>query len=144
VWHISHVINYDMPETVDAYMHRIGRTGRASRTGTAFTLVTHDDAAMVSTLERALGTPLERRTLHGFEYVTPRSVYDTDCGRAPRGRQPQRAQAAAAHVGTPSGSSARDEPPGTTPAPPLPRAPGRSPQRSPSRRWQPAVAVRHW
>jgi ATP-dependent RNA helicase RhlE len=143
VWHISHVINYDMPETVDAYMHRIGRTGRAARTGTAFTLVTHDDAAMVSTLERTLGTPLERRTLHGFAYATPKPAYDTDRGRAPRGRKPLRAHATA-HVGTPSGASAREEPPDATSAPPLPSAPGRSPQRSPSRRWQPAVAVRHW
>jgi ATP-dependent RNA helicase RhlE len=144
VWHISHVINYDMPETVDAYMHRIGRTGRAARTGVAFTLVTHDDAAMVSTLERALGAPLERRTLHGFEYATPRSAHDTDRGRAPRGRQPQRAQATAAYVGARSGPNTREEPSGATPAPPLPSAPGRSPQRSPGRRWQPAAAVRHW
>ena len=144
VWHISHVINYDMPETVDAYMHRIGRTGRAARTGVAFTLVTHDDAAMVSTLERVLGTPLERRTLHGFEYATPRSAYDTDRGSAPRGRQSQRTQATAAHVGAPSGSSARDESPGATPAPLLPNAPGRRLHRSPGRRWQPPVAVRHW
>ncbi len=134
VWHISHVINYDMPETVDAYMHRIGRTGRAARTGVAFTLVTHDDAAMVSTLERALGAPLERRTLHGFEYAMPQSAYDTDRGRAPRGRQPQRAQATAAHVRAPSGSSVREELSGATPAP----------HRSPGRRWQPVVAVRHW
>jgi ATP-dependent RNA helicase RhlE len=144
VWHISHVINYDMPETVDAYMHRIGRTGRAARTGVAFTLVTHDDAAMVSTLERALGAPLERRTLHGFEYATPRSAYDTDRGRAPRGRQPQRAQATAAYVEARSGSNTREEPPGATPATPQPSAPGRSPQRSLGRRWQPAAAVRHW
>jgi ATP-dependent RNA helicase RhlE len=144
VWHISHVINYDMPETVDAYMHRIGRTGRAARTGVAFTLVTRDDAAMVSTLERALGAPLERRTLHGFEYATPRSVYETDRGRAPHGRQPQRAQATAAHVEAPSGASVREEPPGATPAPPVPSAAARRPHRSLGRRWQPAVAVRHW
>jgi ATP-dependent RNA helicase RhlE len=99
---------------------------------------------MVSTLERALGAPLERRTLHGFEYATPRSAYDTDRVRTPRGRQPQRAQATAAHVGTPLESSAREGSPGATPAPPLPSAPGRSPRRSPGRRWQPAVAVRHW
>jgi len=144
VWHISHVINYDMPETVDAYMHRIGRTGRAARTGVAFTLVTHDDAAMVSTLERALGTTLERRTLHGFEYATPRSAYDADRGRAPHGRQPQRTRAAAAHVGPPSGLSPREEPPGATPTPPLPSAPGRRPHRPTGRRWQPAGAVRQW
>src|SRR5205814_3842427 len=65
VTRISHVINYDMPDTTDAYTHRIGRTGRATRTGEAFTLVTSEDAAMVRTIERGLGTPLERRTLPG-------------------------------------------------------------------------------
>ena len=142
VWHISHVINYDMPETVDAYMHRIGRTGRATRTGEAFSLVTHDDAAMVSTLERVLGAPLERRTLHGFEYATPRSVYETDRGRVPHRRQPSREQAAA-RGGAPSGSNAREEPP-ATPAPPVPSGVGRRPRHALGRRWQPAVAMRHW
>ena len=142
VWHISHVINYDMPETVDAYMHRIGRTGRATRTGEAFSLVTHDDAAMVSTLERVLGAPLERRTLHGFAYATPRSVYETDRGRVPHRRQPPREQAAA-RGGAPSGSNAREEPP-ATPAPPVPSGVGRRPRHALGRRWQPAVAMRHW
>ncbi len=44
---ISHVINYDMPDTADAYIHRIGRTGRAQRTGDAFTLVTAEDNDMI-------------------------------------------------------------------------------------------------
>ncbi|RMG94606.1 MAG: DEAD/DEAH box helicase [Candidatus Dadabacteria bacterium] len=68
---VSHVINYDMPDTVDAYTHRIGRTGRASRTGDAFTLTTPDDAGMVRAIERALGAALERRTLAGFDYGAP-------------------------------------------------------------------------
>ena len=42
---ISHVINYDMPDTVDAYTHRIGRTGRAEQSGEAFTFVGRDDEA---------------------------------------------------------------------------------------------------
>jgi ATP-dependent RNA helicase RhlE len=62
---ISHVINYDMPDTADAYTHRIGRTGRATRTGEAFTLITNEDAAMVRTIERGLGATLERRPLPG-------------------------------------------------------------------------------
>ncbi|GAB6061392.1 DEAD/DEAH box helicase [Deferrisoma palaeochoriense] len=68
---VSHVINYDMPDTLDAYTHRIGRTGRASRTGDAFTLTTPDDAGMVRAIERALGAALERRTLAGFDYGAP-------------------------------------------------------------------------
>ncbi|HEX9092105.1 MAG TPA: DEAD/DEAH box helicase, partial [Anaerolineales bacterium] len=49
---ISHVINFDMPDTADAYTHRIGRTGRMSRQGTALTLVTKDDLPMIRTIER--------------------------------------------------------------------------------------------
>lgn len=65
---ISHVINYDIPDTSDAYIHRIGRTGRAERNGEAFTLVTPDDNAQVQAIERALGTPLERRHLAGYTH----------------------------------------------------------------------------
>jgi ATP-dependent RNA helicase RhlE len=68
---ISHVINYDMPDTADAYIHRIGRTGRAERSGDAFTLVTPEDDGMIRTLERIMGKPLTRRTLAGFDYETP-------------------------------------------------------------------------
>ncbi len=68
---ISHVINYDMPDTVDAYTHRIGRTGRATRTGDAFTFVTRDDRAFVWAIESVLGERIERRTLEGFDYNVP-------------------------------------------------------------------------
>ena len=66
---ISHVINYDMPDTADAYTHRIGRTGRAAKTGDAFTLVTREDAEMVRAIERSLGTKVERRKLADFNYA---------------------------------------------------------------------------
>jgi ATP-dependent RNA helicase RhlE len=69
---ISHVINYDMPDTVDAYIHRIGRTGRAARTGDAFTLVTSEDGLSVEAIERVLGGRLERATLRGFDYQSPK------------------------------------------------------------------------
>jgi ATP-dependent RNA helicase RhlE len=65
---ISHVINYDMPDTAEAYTHRIGRTGRAAKTGDAFTLVTSEDTDMVRAIERVLGSKVERRTLSGFDY----------------------------------------------------------------------------
>jgi superfamily II DNA/RNA helicase len=66
---ISHVINFDMPDTVDAYTHRIGRTGRAAKTGDAFTFVTYKDRAFVWDIERALGEKIERRTLGDFDYT---------------------------------------------------------------------------
>ncbi len=68
---ITHVINFDMPDTADAYIHRIGRTGRAQRTGDAFTLVTDEDRDLIRVLERIMGGPLERITLPNFDYSPP-------------------------------------------------------------------------
>jgi ATP-dependent RNA helicase RhlE len=68
---ISHVINYDVPDTTDAYIHRIGRTGRAERTGDAFTLITGEDVQMVRSLERAINQQIERRILPHFDYKAP-------------------------------------------------------------------------
>ena len=81
---ISHVINYDMPDTADAYIHRIGRTGRAQRTGDAFTLVTHEDNDMIRILERIMGSPLKRETLEDFDYTAP-APPKTDSGARGRG-----------------------------------------------------------
>jgi ATP-dependent RNA helicase RhlE len=71
---ISHVINYDMPDSTDSYTHRIGRTGRIDQKGEAFTLVTHEDAALVREIERILNAALERKTLDGFDYAAPAPV----------------------------------------------------------------------
>jgi ATP-dependent RNA helicase RhlE len=68
---ISHVINYDVPDTTDAYIHRIGRTGRAERTGDAFTFITGEDAQMVRSLEKAINQQIERRILPDFDYKAP-------------------------------------------------------------------------
>ncbi len=64
---ITHVINFDMPDTAEAYTHRTGRTGRMERLGTALSLVTFEDMAMVRTIERLLKAPLERKHMEGFE-----------------------------------------------------------------------------
>ena len=65
---ISHVINYDMPENTDAYIHRIGRTGRVNDNGDALTFVTNEDKVMVNSIERILNSKIERRTLDSFDY----------------------------------------------------------------------------
>ena len=65
---ISHVINYDMPDTADAYTHRSGRTGRAYHTGEAFTLVGELDELQVRAVEKLMGERIERRRLDGFDY----------------------------------------------------------------------------
>ena len=75
---ISHVINYDMPDTTDAYTHRIGRTGRAEKTGDAFTFITREDRAMVRSIERVLGEELECRTLKDFDYKKPAPARDAE------------------------------------------------------------------
>jgi ATP-dependent RNA helicase RhlE len=68
VTEISHVINYDMPDTVDAYTHRIGRTGRAENSGEAFTFAGPEDASLIRDIEKVLGTRIEQRALPGFDY----------------------------------------------------------------------------
>jgi len=68
---ISHVINYDMPESTDDYIHRIGRTGRVEKNGEALTFVTNADNGKIRALEQLLDTPLERMTLQGFDYTRP-------------------------------------------------------------------------
>jgi ATP-dependent RNA helicase RhlE len=83
---ISHVINFDMPDTADAYIHRIGRTGRAQRTGDAFTLVTPEDRDMIRSLERIMGGPIKRETFTDFDYTVaapPRSGHERHEGNRP-------------------------------------------------------------
>jgi ATP-dependent RNA helicase RhlE len=65
---VSHVINYDIPDTAEAYTHRIGRTGRAARDGDAFTFVTREDVNEIRMIERKLNMQIERRQLEGFDY----------------------------------------------------------------------------
>jgi ATP-dependent RNA helicase RhlE len=65
---ISHVINYDMPDNVDDYIHRVGRTGRVSKKGEAFSIVTPEDASTVRAFERVLDVELVTRELEGFNY----------------------------------------------------------------------------
>ncbi len=86
---VSHVVNFDVPDTEEAYTHRIGRTGRAEHLGDAVTLVTAEDADMIRRIERRLGTRIERQSLQGFDYEVPapRSM-DADQRRFERGSSP--------------------------------------------------------
>ena len=65
---VTHVINFDMPNTVDTYIHRIGRTGRAHNQGEAFTFCVDEDEALIRKVERVLGNRIERRKLDDFNY----------------------------------------------------------------------------
>jgi ATP-dependent RNA helicase RhlE len=66
---VSHVINYDVPENPEDYVHRIGRTGRAQSTGDAFTLVTEEDVRDARSIERYMGLTVERKKIEGFPYI---------------------------------------------------------------------------
>ncbi|MEZ4387155.1 MAG: DEAD/DEAH box helicase [Candidatus Krumholzibacteriia bacterium] len=81
---IETVINYDMPESLDAYTHRVGRTGRALTTGEAVNLASPADLPLVRAIQDQQGEPLEQRVMPGFDYqgFTPELVIVE--------RQPQR------------------------------------------------------
>jgi ATP-dependent RNA helicase RhlE len=81
---VSHVINYDIPQHPEDYVHRIGRTGRANQTGDAFTLVTHEDMKKLAAIERFIGQRIERLVLEGFQVPTNGEV-----ATAPKPHKPE-------------------------------------------------------
>jgi len=89
---ITHVINFDIPDTADAYTHRIGRTGRAHQTGMAYTFASAENASMVHEIEKVLGTRIERRRLPGFNYgdFVPEKQFQQNAHNQPRRKQPRR------------------------------------------------------
>ena len=99
--HVTHVINYDVPDTSEAYVHRIGRTGRVGRTGRAITFVTPDQRDEIGRIERDVKTSIgewespEERLEHA---PRPRQPRARPIGARGRGRQrealrqPRRAQ----------------------------------------------------
>lgn len=99
---VSHVINYDVPGTPEAYTHRIGRTGRAELEGVAYTFVTRGDMAWVRATERMIGAPIQRLQVEGIDADfleapepsrAPRRSRSSDSSgssRPPRGARPSR------------------------------------------------------
>jgi ATP-dependent RNA helicase RhlE len=85
---ISHVVNYDMPDTVDAYTHRVGRTARANRTGNAINIATRDDVDVINGVEALLNTRLECLRVEGFDYDAP-MVREAGARQAPAHAQVQ-------------------------------------------------------
>jgi ATP-dependent RNA helicase RhlE len=70
VFGITHVINYDVPQQPEDYVHRIGRTGRAAATGDAYTFMSPDEIAMVRTIERTIGQQIPRISVPGYDFGT--------------------------------------------------------------------------
>src|SRR5256712_2175700 len=67
---ITHVINYDVPQQPEDYVHRIGRTGRAAATGDAYTFMAPDEISMVRTIERMIGQQIPRISVPGYDFGT--------------------------------------------------------------------------
>jgi ATP-dependent RNA helicase RhlE len=81
---VSHVINYDVPQHPEDYIHRIGRTGRAENKGDAFTLMVAEDAAHVFAIERFISQKIPRIKLEGFDY-TYTAIFEQDKPGQPQG-----------------------------------------------------------
>ncbi|MDH3286033.1 MAG: DEAD/DEAH box helicase, partial [Acidobacteriota bacterium] len=81
---VTHVVNYDMPNTSDAYTHRIGRTGRSEREGRAYTFVTDADHEMVREVERRIGASIARRNVKGIASTPPLVDRSSSNGRRRR------------------------------------------------------------
>ncbi|MBL8539467.1 MAG: DEAD/DEAH box helicase [Betaproteobacteria bacterium] len=64
---LPHVVNFDLPQVAEDYVHRVGRTGRAGSTGDAVSLVSSDEQGLLAAIERVLKQPVERRVVAGFE-----------------------------------------------------------------------------
>ncbi len=70
---LSHVVNFDVPNVPEDYIHRVGRTARAEATGDAFTFVAPQEMGELRAIERAVGRRLPRRTVEGFDQNAPRA-----------------------------------------------------------------------
>jgi ATP-dependent RNA helicase RhlE len=94
---VSHVINYDVPQHPEDYIHRIGRTGRAEAAGDAFTLMVAEDARHVHSIERFISQKIARVKLENFDYRYT-ALFEENKPGQPQGR-PRAARGARVHGG---------------------------------------------
>jgi ATP-dependent RNA helicase RhlE len=80
---ISHVINYDVPENADDYIHRIGRTARAGAEGMAISLLSAEEGYLLKDIEQLIDMTIERRDLDGFDYEERRIPPSDELPRRP-------------------------------------------------------------
>ena len=94
---LPHVINFDLPNQAEDYVHRIGRTGRAGHPGQAISLVAAEEHELLRAIERLIGAPLPREPIAGFEpTVLSAPPLDLSGGRSRRpGREPVRGRSTA-------------------------------------------------
>ncbi len=104
---VSHVINYDIPNTTEAYTHRIGRTGRASKTGQAYTFVSPEDNKMVKAIEKSLGKELPKVMLEDFVYKKEERSLSTHRPRNKSNSRKPRGKGDSSRGGSGRGNSSR-------------------------------------
>jgi len=81
---VTHVVNYDVPEHPEDYVHRIGRTGRAQREGDAATIVGPDEQSKLDAIEKFIDQRIPQRRLEGFNYFHEPFIREDDGGAKPR------------------------------------------------------------
>jgi len=96
---VSHVINYDVPQHPEDYIHRIGRTGRAEATGDAFTIMVAEDATHVFSIERFIGKKIERVKLENFDYKYTALFEEQKPGAPAANKFPGKARGGRVHGG---------------------------------------------
>ena len=93
---ISHIINYDIPQASDDYVHRVGRTGRMGREGIAFTFVTPEQGGELTRIEMLINTLLKRDEIEGFQAMAQAAppqetpAKEEKAKAAPPGQRPRR------------------------------------------------------
>jgi ATP-dependent RNA helicase RhlE len=103
---VSHVINYDVPQHPEDYIHRIGRTGRAEAHGDAFTIMTAEDGSHVFAIERFISQKIPRVKLEDFNYKYTMLFEEGKSGQ-PKGGYPGKARGSRVHGGYHFGMSRR-------------------------------------
>ena len=128
---LSHVVNFDVPKVPGDYIHRVGRTARAELTGDAFTFVAPEEEGELRAIERAIGKPLARITLPGFDYTKrPAERFEVPIGeriaaiRARKAEERARARANAERRAQQTSTA-----PARTDGTPRPAHPGVAPRR---------------
>jgi ATP-dependent RNA helicase RhlE len=132
---LPYVINYELPNVPEDYVHRIGRTGRAGSVGEALSLVSPEEQAYLHSIERLMKRKIERREAKGFiAPLTPEYTFTPSAPRQPAGRPAPRSQS-----GSHSPAGSRPSRPGGGP-PSQPRRPSiASPTRS-----RPGQVIKRW
>ena len=98
--HVMHVINYDVPENSEDYVHRIGRTGRAQKEGDAATLVALDEFSHLEAIEKLIDQKIPQQKLEGFNYIQEPVIRSQETTPTRRRRNSRRRRGCRHHAGS--------------------------------------------